>query len=324
MPLIIPMPGSKSLDDIDNQPAVGKPITCPRPCRALALRQLRAANDPGALAELVAAVEAASDQPEQVWDGLLIVAGLGGPSAAVWVQPQPGQTAQLWPPHSRSSSAATLLRAAANWAAAQGLQIVQAVIDTDDEETAALLRENGFPRLADLLYLSAPTKGDLPRPSPAMEPSDVSFEPIGSLPSPRLTDLMSLIEDRSLDCPGLHGVLSPAQAIEGFRRQGQFVPEHWCIVRYRGRDAGALLMAAHPHIDCYELMYMGIVPRWRGHGLGARLVEEAIRRAGASKAKLVLLSVDVTNAPAIRLYERAGFRLYGKRTLYAWMAQRAG
>lgn len=321
MTQIIPMPGSESLDNSEHQPSSERPIPCPPPWRAGALQRLRAANDPGAVAELVAAVELASDQPEQLWDGLLIVAGNTGPSAAVWVQPQPGQTAQLWPPLSTSRAAANLVRAAVNWAAEQELQIVQAVIDTEDQETAALLRNNGLPRLADLLYLNVPVTAEMPQPAPAAGPPSLSFEAIGPLPSARLERLMSLIEDRSLDCPGLQGILSPSQAIEGFRRQGQFAPEHWCVLRYHGEDAGALLMTTHPQIESFELMYMGIVPRWRGHGLGARLIEEAMRRAGAAGAKLVLLSVDATNQPAIRLYEQAGFRLYGRRTLYAWTAQ---
>jgi len=297
------------------------PIPCPRPWRARALKQLAAAGDQKALAELVAAIESASGQPEAAWAGLLIAPGPGGPQAATWVQPLAGNTAQLWPPLNDARFAPALLRAAAGWAAAQGLSIVQAVIDTADETTGALLNENGFPALADLLYLSAPAAPHSRRASYDAGKEPVSFEAVGPLPSSRLIDLMKLIEDHSLDCPGLQGVLAPTQAIEGFRRQGQFVPEHWCVVRYGGQDAGALLLTMHPEIGCWELLYMGVVPRWRGHGLGERIIDEALLRTSTAGANLLLLSVDANNLPARRLYERAGFQVYAKRTLYAWAAE---
>jgi ribosomal protein S18 acetylase RimI-like enzyme len=132
---------------------------------------------------------------------------------------------------------------------------------------------------------------------------------------------MKLIEDQSLDCPGLQGVLAPTQAVEGFQRQGQVVAEHWCVVRYRDQDAGAVLLTTHPEIGCWELLYMGVVPRWRGHGLGEQIIDEALVRAANAGANLLLLSVDAKNQPALRLYERAGFQVYAKRTLYAWVPE---
>ncbi len=297
-------------------------VTCPRHQRVAALQHLAAAHEPGTLAELAAAIDECASQPEAVWNGLLIAAGETPPRAAVWVQPQPGRTARLWPPRSDSPKAPSLLRGALHWAATQGVQIVQAVIDSSDERAAARLRENGLPQLVDLLYLAA-------QPNPAQRQTllagaprpGVRFESIGDLPSPRLASLMTQIEDSSLDCPELHGVLSPEQAIKGFRQQGQFQPQHWCILRYQGQDAGVLLLAPHPHTPCWELMYMGILTAWRGQGLGRELVAEALRRTVRDGAEQVLLSVDVRNRPARTLYEQTGFRLYARRSLYAWIAK---
>ncbi|WP_200246587.1 GNAT family N-acetyltransferase [Lamprobacter modestohalophilus] len=304
-------------------------IRCPAPWRVNALRLLAAADEPSSLAELAEAIDTVAQQPEADWSSLLIIPASDGPAAAVWVQPQPGNTARLWLPADRSQWAAILLRGAQQWADSQGLTIVQAVVDSADEDAAVLLRENGFPLLVDLLYMQAQTRrhssqGD-PTPStrtpstrtPSTRP-EATIESIGQLPSARLLSLMTRIEGGSLDCPGLHGVLSPLQAIEGFQRQGQFTPEHWCILRFKGEDAGLLLLAPHPQTPCWELIYMGIVPAWRGHGLGRLLVAEAMSRAGKNSAELVLLSVDVRNQPACRIYEETGFRVYAKRSLYAW------
>ncbi|MBK5939727.1 GNAT family N-acetyltransferase [Halochromatium roseum] len=300
-------------------------IRCPAPWRVNALRLLAAADEPSSLAELAEAIDTVAQQPEADWSSLLIIPTSDGPAAAVWVQPQPGNTARLWLPADRSQWAAILLRGAQHWADSQGLDIVQAVVDSADEEAAVLLRENGFPLLVDLLYMQAKTRrhssqGD---PRPRTRP-EASIESIGQLPSARLLSLMTRIEDGSLDCPGLHGVLSPLQAIEGFQRQGQFTPEHWCVLRFKGEDAGLLLLAPHPQTACWELIYMGIVPAWRGHGLGRLLVAEALSRAGKNSAEFVLLSVDVRNQPACSIYEDTGFRVYAKRSLYAWTPGSSG
>ncbi|MEA3639757.1 MAG: GNAT family N-acetyltransferase [Lamprobacter sp.] len=308
-----------------------------------ALRLLAATDEPSSLAELAEAIDAAARRPETDWSSLLIIPGAAGPAAAVWVQPQPGNTARLWLPADssnqsdqpgqpgRSEWGPILLRGARQWAARQGLSIVQAVIETADEAAALLLRENGFPFLVDLLYLRADTRlcADISphsphsphnrqdAPIPTRHP-DASIESIGQLPSSRLLSLMTRIEDGSLDCPGLHGVLSPLQAIDGFQQQGQFTPEHWYILGYKGEDAGLLLLAQHPPTHCWELIYMGIVPEWRGHGLGRLLVAEALSRVQHRGAELLLLSVDVRNQPARLLYETTGFQVYAKRSLYAW------
>ena len=107
--------------------------------------------------ELAAAIDACAEQPESAWDGLLIAAAESAtaPSAAVWVQPQPGAAARLWPPRSESPLSAALLRGALRWAEDRGLPIVQALIDSGDEQAAARLRDNGLPLRIDLLYLAA-------------------------------------------------------------------------------------------------------------------------------------------------------------------------
>lgn len=313
------MPRPRVLDQATEAHAGVSVRPCPAQRRLPALQKLAAAQNESDLAELVAAIKTIPDHSETPWHGLLIAQeDHQEPAAAVWIQPQPGGTARLWPPPSDSPWAQDLLRAAARWSQQRALHIVQAVIDTSDHEAARLLQENGFPWLVDLLYLGAAT-GHMAERAKASNgvAAETHLESIERLPSPRLDALMRTIEDGSLDCPGLHGVLSPSQAIEGFRHQGQFDPEHWCILQYQDQDAGALLLTSHPPTNAWELMYMGVLPQWRGHGLGARLVDEAFARAANAGAEQLLLSVDIRNEPALQLYERAGFRPYARRSLYA-------
>ena len=65
------------------------------------------------------------------------------------------------------------------------------------------------------------------------------------------------------------------------------------------------------HID-----FVAVAPECQGKGLGARLVEAVFERYGALGVKSFTLEVDYANAPALRLYEKLGFRQYAAVTYY--------
>lgn len=52
---------------------------------------------------------------------------------------------------------------------------------------------------------------------------------------------------------------------------------------------------------------MGLVPEYRGYGIGARLMDRALRQAFATGFVRVELSVRADNLRAQRLYEKLGF-----------------
>ena len=52
---------------------------------------------------------------------------------------------------------------------------------------------------------------------------------------------------------------------------------------------------------------MGLLPEWRGRGLGQRLLEATLARARRSGFKRIELDVYADNLRAIALYEKAGF-----------------
>lgn len=65
------------------------------------------------------------------------------------------------------------------------------------------------------------------------------------------------------------------------------------------------------HID-----YVAVAPDCQGRGIGAKLVEEVFDRYCALGVKCFTLEVDVQNAPALRLYQKLGFRQYAAVTYY--------
>jgi [ribosomal protein S18]-alanine N-acetyltransferase len=69
-------------------------------------------------------------------------------------------------------------------------------------------------------------------------------------------------------------------------------------------------------VDQGELGNVAVSAKWRGYGLGGRLVEEVLRRAALRGVREVFLEVRPTNTVARNLYERLGFRPVGRRRNY--------
>jgi ribosomal-protein-alanine N-acetyltransferase len=89
---------------------------------------------------------------------------------------------------------------------------------------------------------------------------------------------------------------------------------HYLIVRV-GKDTvaygGMWLMVDEAHITTFA-----VLPLWRRHGIGGRLMLELMRLAQDLGARVATLEVRLSNQPARALYHRFGFRPVGVRPRY--------
>jgi [ribosomal protein S18]-alanine N-acetyltransferase len=65
-----------------------------------------------------------------------------------------------------------------------------------------------------------------------------------------------------------------------------------------------------------EILSVAIAPSWRGRKLARPLLDLHLRSLAGLGTRAVFLEVSERNAPATRLYRRAGFREVGKRQGY--------
>src|SRR6478752_2666116 len=68
--------------------------------------------------------------------------------------------------------------------------------------------------------------------------------------------------------------------------------------------------------DEAEILSVAVADRQRGRGLARRLLDLHLRRLAGLAARTVFLEVDEHNVPALRLYQRAGFREVSRRPNY--------
>ncbi len=89
---------------------------------------------------------------------------------------------------------------------------------------------------------------------------------------------------------------------------------HYVVVRAGSETVGyggLWLMVDEAHITT-----IAVLPQWRRHGIGGRLVLELMRVARDLGARLMTLEVRLSNGPARSLYQRFGFHPVGIRPRY--------
>jgi ribosomal protein S18 acetylase RimI-like enzyme len=220
----------------------------------------------------------------------------------------------------------------------RGLRALQILVEDSSPVLRRVLRQAGFKRLTSLLYMLCPTDQDLPTAVTAWNSATKghSFHP-GADPawhwlaegelrlecfsdSPAFWQRLATVVEKtyvgSLDCPEVTGLRSAYETLQGYRQNTQWRPELWFLVRVGEEDIGCLLLGDRPQDDCLELVYMGLIPEYRGRAIGGWLVRQTKKQAILLGRSQIAAAVDVRNWPAIHAYEAAGFQSVGRADVY--------
>lgn len=239
----------------------------------------------------------------------------------------PGPERALGRPEEQAERLTRVLRTALReipQVAGTPLRLAQILVEPDQAWAEAACREAGMTWVGRLQFMRLPwpDRGlqEAPTPDEAW-PAGVSVEPLGAsgasgLDAPARSALGAALEasyEDTLDCPELCGLRATDDVIDSHMATGAFDPSRWWIIRMHGKPEGCCLLTHCPGTRSVELVYLGLSGRLRGMGLGRRVLAHGLRRVGAADAREVTCAVDTRNTPALRLYERAGFRAFGAR-----------
>lgn len=112
-----------------------------------------------------------------------------------------------------------------------------------------------------------------------------------------------------------------------FRAYAVRTPELFLVALSRRKIAGYSLTRANSRTA--ELLSIAVLPEYRSHGAGSRLMRETLARLRTRRVPSWWLMVSLDNSTAIRFYEAHGFerqrrvRDYCGRGRDAWRMQRA-
>lgn len=246
--------------------------------------------------------------------------------AAAIVEFQPGGVALGTVPtvagHLHQSAGTAILQTWTATFAARGCRALQVLAEEPLPHDRQMLRRAGLTRLTSLLYMAWEPAGSSaassPGPSETFPANEFVLEPFGDRPEiwQRLERVVEQTYQSSLDCPEVSGIRTVRDTLTGYRLSAPWKPELWFLLRHGTKDIGCLLLADRPREDTLELVYMGIVPEYRGQSLARKLIAEAKRQTTSLGRKRLVLAVDVRNWPALRAYEEAGFSSFARAEVY--------
>ncbi len=95
----------------------------------------------------------------------------------------------------------------------------------------------------------------------------------------------------------------------------EFRPDLTFMVR-DGNEPVAFSVGLVYEVDQAHVGQFGVRPAWREQGVGAAVLSEALNRFAAAGFRYGVLTVNINNPTARRLYERVGFRLAKSFTMY--------
>lgn len=261
--------------------------------------------------------------------------------AAAWIEPLSGRSVVLWPPREVGSVDQTVLRAIMSeirgMIAVDGVSWAQCLVKSPTPIEHALIQEIGFSRLGDLFYLFRPVSlARGPGSSPASDEGGqtaTNCSPVGSKSQAeadlefiefvagdraRLASIVEGSYQETLDYPQLNGLRSIDDVLDSYESIGSSGTSLWRIARCGAEEIGCLLLADHPDDGNLELVYMGVLPRFRGMGWGKLLVAQACQMAARRSRQRVVLAVDANNTPALKIYRSLGFSTLEQRAVYFW------
>lgn len=198
---------------------------------------------------------------------------------------------------------------------AASVRVAQALPEVREGWGIEAFRSAGFISVGELLYMRRTiSKQGFSQPA---WPPNIELVPLTALGPDRDQTMMALLDEtyvETLDCPELCGLRETADVLESHKRVGAFDPNLWFIVREDRVPRGCVLLNPNPDTRTVELVYLGLVKSVRGRGLARQLLNHAFCRLCEKNVGWTFAcAVDRRNAPAVKLYESIGMRIFGER-----------
>ena len=250
----------------------------------------------------------------------------GKPVAAAMAAENPGRSALLFyspldASGVRVDAAAQVVDVVSKRILARHVAFVQAITARDVRRDARMLQQVGYEKLADLDTMQL----DLPAPPAAPLPitEHLRWRPVAECPPEHLESVLDATYARSLDCPKLSGLRTPAETIAAHRSTGTLTPASWWIVDCDDQPAGVCLVNDVTDTRASTVVYLGVTRSFRGRSIGRAMLRHVAGVAEQRGQVALTLAVDILNTYAWNAYVNEGFRPTDSRSAYIYRPKRS-
>ena len=244
-------------------------------------------------------------------DMLLLAEAGDMPIGAALMMPQADGVALVWPPviscqaDDVESVERGLMQRLCQEMDEIGTKFAQCLLAPDDTVESTLLERYGFEHATDMFFLARSLTASDREMGPIA--NDLDHQIYDESMSKELGSIIERTYNGSLDCPFFNDTRTGQDAIASHRLSGCFDPAGWRIYRRGSENIGVLMMNEHPDQDAIELVYFGILPEFRGQGLGREVLTDGVHAASLTGRSVLYLAVDCGNIYANALYSELGF-----------------
>jgi ribosomal protein S18 acetylase RimI-like enzyme len=238
----------------------------------------------------------------------------GRVTGTIGVLSQPGRVGLVFPPElDRCSSEVpgALIDAALRRLEQAGAAFAQLTLPLAEASLADPFLMQGFSLLTDAVVLerAAGAVGDGDRGSLRAIPCDPEDD------ASRVADLISRINQGTLDCPELDLLRTPEDLAQAHRSHSEGGRARWWRYEDAGNDVGIVLGTTADDSEALEILFFGVIPEQRGKGFGRKLLDRFLADAGGGRT-LSRAGMDARNAFAARVYGLCGFRETGRMKVW--------
>ncbi len=204
----------------------------------------------------------------------------------------------------------------------EAVRVMQSLPEPSEAWASEAFLMGGFTHCGTLAYMRLGLNRTHARSNGEFEgPPDVRLRPVAGLGEERnwrsrMERALEASYVGSQDCPELWGMRETGDVLDSHLATGQWDPSLWWLIEHGDAPAGvALFNPLGDGVGC-ELVYVGLAPELRGKGLGARLIAIGTHACARQGLREMTCAVDRRNTPALRLYERWGFREFAEREAF--------
>jgi len=255
----------------------------------------------------VTALLAAEKQGKVSFDGLFTATRGSRVVSSIWCLSQPGKIGTVWGPGILSDEPDTTAEHLVEHAIAHGKQrgchLLQSLIGQENRAAGNLLIRSGFRSITLLSHLEALTE------EVHVEPprNELRFLRCEDFRSEDFRSLVAQTYEESLDCPEVDGMREIEDVLDGYYATSGRSTYNWYTLQNGDEAIGVIITAHHAEPQQLELIYFGLLPRFRRLGLGSEIIRFVLQLAQFLGCRSTITGVDQRNAPATTLYRRFGF-----------------